>query len=344
MTTGLPNYAYRAMYDNNPDSNPYPSAGRAGSHSNSSQRSRQSAYGSTRGRYEDERYGNRRIEDGHYSSDRRNRPNDRRPRRGRSSSYDSSERSYDSRGGRSYTSQRRRDDDGRRRRSRSRRRRDSRSRSRSRDTDRRDQAVQKKQQQQQQGNNNEEKKSGLAKLEEYVTPFNVGILMGCMDLIGGSISLYMTNKRFSKKALAKGPAPGEPGASSGGGDKSGSADNKRQDNRHGSSHRSGGGGGSSRSGGGGSRVSRRSAATGRSRSSRGRRGRRNSPSSSSSSSSSGASSTSYWSRSDTRRFRHMPERLEYDSRGRVSSSRGPERRGTADAAPAAVHREGGGRR
>lgn len=213
MTTGLPNYAYRAMYDNNPDSNLYPSAGRAGSHSNSSQRSRQSAYGSTRGRHEDERYGNRRIEDGHYPSDRRTGPSDRRSRRGRSSSYDSSERSYDSRDRRSYTNHRRRgDDDNRRRRSRSRRRRNSRSRSRSRDTDRREQAVQKKpQQQQQQGGNTEEKKSGMAKLEEYVTPFNVGILMGCMDLIGGSISLYMTNKRFSKKALAKGPAPGEPG-------------------------------------------------------------------------------------------------------------------------------------
>ena len=288
MTTGLPDYAYRAMYDNQ-EANQYPPPP---SHSHSSARSRRSAHGAYGSRYGDDHgFGTRRLEDGHYESERRTRTSDRRPRRRPASSYDSSDRSYDSRETRHHRDDRRRGGELR-----------SRSSRRDHENDKRDQEVQKQQQQQQQ----EQKKTGFEKFEEYITPFNVGILMGCMDLIGGTISLYMTNKRFSKKALAKGPAPGEPGASSsGGGDdkKKGSADKQQDKNGSSSSKVS-----SSR----GSRSTRSTRSRGRSE-----RSRRDYSSDSSSTSSS--SGSSYWSNSDTRRYRHMPERLEYDSRGRVIS-------------------------
>ncbi|PIA94799.1 hypothetical protein CB0940_08195 [Cercospora beticola] len=306
MTTGLPNYAYRAMYDNQYPGGYPPPPPKAGSHSNSTNRSQRSAHGAARGRIEDDRFG-RPLDDGHYHSERRTRTRDRHSRRRPTSSYDS-DRSYDSRESRHHRDDRRRRGDMR-----------SRSRRRSLERDRRDQEVQKNQQQNQQQHQGQEaeKKTGFAKIEEYITPFNVGILMGCMDLIGGSISLYMTNKRFSKKALAKGPAPGEPGSSSGGkdsGDKTGGAD-KKQDNSGGSKA------GSSRSKASSSR-SKRARSTGSARN-RGREGdlhRERDPYSRRDSSDSDSTGTSYWSRSDTRRYRHMPERLEYDDRGRPKSA------------------------
>ncbi|KAF2215319.1 hypothetical protein CERZMDRAFT_116728 [Cercospora zeae-maydis SCOH1-5] len=300
MTTDLPNYAYRTMYDNQYPGGQPPPPPKAGSHSNSSNRSHRSAHGAPRGRHEDERFG-RPLEDGHYQSERRTRTRDRRPRRRPTSSYDS-DRSYDSRESRHYRDDRRRRGEMR-----------SRSRRRSHERDKRDQEVQKNQQQnkQQQQGQEEEKKTGFAKIEEYITPFNVGILMGCMDLIGGSISLYMTNKRFSKKALAKGPAPGEPGSSSGGkdsGDKTGGADEKQAND------------GANKGRGSRGKRGARSTGSARNREREGDLYRERDPYSRRDSSASDSTGTSYWSLSDTRRYRHMPERLEYDDRGRPKSA------------------------
>ncbi|KAI5362451.1 hypothetical protein Slin15195_G061070 [Septoria linicola] len=297
MTTGLPNYAYRAMYDNQYTNQTLPPPPpKAGSHSHDSNRSQRSAHGSTRGRPEEERFGRRHLEDGQYESERRTRTNDRRRSRRPTSSYDSE--SYDSRDTRHRRSDRRRGEPR------------SRSRRRSLERDKRNQEVQKQQQQQKQQQPAEEKKTGFAKIEDYITPFNVGILMGCMDLIGGSISLYMTNKRFSKKALAKGPAPGEPGASSGGGEsggQDGGAD-KKQARSHSRvegrpHHRS-----SSRTG-----SQRNRKREGKLHDERDPYSRRDD-----SEEDSDSTGSSYWSRSD-RRYRHMPERLEYDDRGRPLS-------------------------
>ena len=45
----------------------------------------------------------------------------------------------------------------------------------------------------------QEKKSGL---EKIVTPLRLGLLLGCFDMIGGSLSAWMTYKRFGAAAQA----------------------------------------------------------------------------------------------------------------------------------------------
>ncbi|EME83845.1 uncharacterized protein MYCFIDRAFT_172915 [Pseudocercospora fijiensis CIRAD86] len=175
---------YRPIYTNSYQ-NPYETYPQApvykpdsNSHSNGSNRSRHSqrnsVHGTTKGRLDDDRLA---VPD--YMHSERHRSN--RERRGRSSraSHDSDDSYHD------------------------RRRRDHRSRSRRRERDKESNNSGQKQQEQQQDQEQEkEKKTGLAKFDEYITPFNVGILLGCFDLIGGGLSLYMTKKRFGKKAQA----------------------------------------------------------------------------------------------------------------------------------------------
>ncbi|KXS98888.1 hypothetical protein AC578_10842 [Pseudocercospora eumusae] len=267
---------YRPIYTNsyqNPyETYPKPPFHRPDSNSNGSNRSRHSqrhsVHGTTKGRLDDDRL----AAPDHMHSERRE---STRERHGRSSrvSHDSEDSYHD------------------------RRRRDHRSRGRRREKDKESNnggQKQQEQQQQQGEEQEEEKKTGLAKLEEYITPFNVGILLGCFDLIGGGLSLYMTNKRFGKKAQAAQAAQ-----NGGGGQKQGGANG-------------GGGGGSqkqldSKDGGSNGSSSRSS---GRSRG-RSRRDDRSSRKGSRSSSEESYDSRDYRDYKDRDR-RKEPHRLEYD--------------------------------
>lgn len=52
--------------------------------------------------------------------------------------------------------------------------------------------------------NKEKEKPGLLKnLEEVVTPLRVGILLGCFDLIGGTLTIWMTKRRAAKEKEAE---------------------------------------------------------------------------------------------------------------------------------------------
>lgn len=59
-------------------------------------------------------------------------------------------------------------------------------------------AVQSKQQQQAQP-----KKNVKDHVVETLTPFNVGVFCACSTLVGGALSIYMTNYWFGKKATEK---------------------------------------------------------------------------------------------------------------------------------------------
>ncbi|KXT17485.1 hypothetical protein AC579_3214 [Pseudocercospora musae] len=272
---------YRPIYTNsyqNPyETYPKPLFYRPDSNSNGSNRSphsqRHSVHGTTKGRLDDDRLA---AHDYMHSE----RPKSNRERRGRSSraSHDSEDSHHD------------------------RRRRDHRSRSRRREKDKEsNNGGQKQQEQQQQGQEQEgEKKTGLAKFEEYITPFNVGILLGCFDLIGGGLSLYMTNKRFGKKAQAAQAAQNGGGGQKGGGANGGGGggSQKQQDSKDGGSN-----GSSSRS-------------SGRSRRGRSRRDDRSSRKGSRSSSEESYDSRDYRDYEDRDR-RREPHRLEYDHDSKV---------------------------
>lgn len=270
---------YKHIYTNSYQ-NPYPPPPiphRADSTSNDSNRTQGSClhgdYDATHHRIADERLARGEVTPGQFLSERRMRTRERVPRR--PVSYYDSDHSFDSRDSRCSDER-----DRRRHRSRSRRR------------DKDGTASARRQTQQKQGHQQSqqkqpEKKTGFAAIEEYITPFNVGILLGCFDLIGGGLSLYMTHKRFGKKAQAAGGG-GEPGVGGGSGDKGKDDD-----------HKSASGGGSERSG----RESRKS----RSR----RRCGDDAHVKRGSESPHGGSHDS-----NDRKFRDMPQRLEYDDRGR----------------------------